>query len=223
MSAGAATVEAGVRTAAWAAAKSMTADWPRTMPTNGLPWRSKVPSLNGVAACCACAIAPVRASAVATTIRLFIASSSKRLVLHAAAAELVRQIVEARARQRHRDWLRGRVLPEPAVEPRERRRQRARHLRLAIALLVGLRVALRRAVGLGVELVRNRHARLPGEEQRFAFVEPVLVFHPLARAELEGDRLVREAARLRHEQRGFTLGPVRRGVLELFHLLADLA
>ena len=34
MSVGAATFEAGVRTAAWAAAKSMTVEFGKTMPTN---------------------------------------------------------------------------------------------------------------------------------------------------------------------------------------------
>ena len=66
-------------------------------------------------------------------------------------------------------------------------------------LLVGLGVSARRAVGLGVELEVHGAGRLPRVQQRFALVEPVLVFHALARRDRERHRLLLEGAVLRRD------------------------
>jgi hypothetical protein len=68
MSAGAATLDAGVRMAVCAAPKSMITDSSRTMPRKGRPWRSKVPSLNGVGASWAAGRTPAQSAAAAIAV-----------------------------------------------------------------------------------------------------------------------------------------------------------
>src|SRR6185503_3107711 len=87
-------------------------------------------------------------------------------------AELVRDVVVARALERDGDLLVTGIFPVPTVNARKRSGQRA-GLTGARALLVALRVPRWRAVGLGVELVIHRSGGRPRVQERFALVEPV--------------------------------------------------
>src|SRR5262245_19748859 len=128
--------------------------------------------------------------------------SLKHLVLHwRPDAELVRHVVEPSRRERDDDLAVRGVLPVPTVNAWKRRGQRAGGLARVRLLLIGLRVSTRRTIRLGVEFVIHRHRGFPGVQQRLALVEPVLVFHPFARLEREGHRLVLIGTLLRRDER----------------------
>src|SRR4051812_30928878 len=96
----------------------------------------------------------------------------------------MRQVVEPCTRQGDCHRLFGGVLPIPAVNAREGRGERP-GLAVSTALLVRLRVATRRAIRLRVELVVHWCGGLPGEQQRLALLEPVLIFNRSFRLEDE--------------------------------------
>ena len=89
--------------------------------------------------------------------------------------KLVRQVVVTGARERDGNLLVGGVFPIPAMNAGERRRQGTGGLH-PLALFICLRVAPWPAVGLGMELDVHQRRRLPGIQERFALIQPVLVF-----------------------------------------------
>src|SRR5688572_6979667 len=111
-------------------------------------------------------------------------------------AELDARRVEPGAGQRHRDLVAGEVLPEPAVDAGRGREEGTRRL-VALAHLVAFRVALGRALRLAVKVEVHAAGGGPAVDEAGALLHPVLVFHPLARPELERDRVLLERHRLR--------------------------
>src|SRR5881397_2585756 len=89
-------------------------------------------------------------------------------------AEFVGHVVKARGRKSDGDLLISGILPEPSVNAREWGGHRSRCLAAVPPFLVALRVATRRAVRLRMQLVAHGGRRVPGVEQRFALVEPIL-------------------------------------------------
>src|SRR6266545_2311960 len=89
-------------------------------------------------------------------------------------------VVETGRREADRHRLAAGVLPVPAVNAGERRCQRA-VAGLPRRLVVRFEVSLRAVIGLAVELVHHRRARLPREEHLRAHLQVVLVFEVVVR------------------------------------------
>src|SRR6266850_2220917 len=88
------------------------------------------------------------------------------------------------------------------MNPRKWSRESARGFIFTLLLLVTLGVPARGSVRLGMKLVAHAAGCLPRVQQRFAFVESVLVFHPLTGTNFEFHRFLFEFAFLRHDDGG---------------------